>query len=541
MQEVVDKRRYEPPGAFVRFLERQGLGLSSPRAPTRQDDLTIYWLDLTPLKVQASHMTPLVELRALSGEAHATVTGEEVLAFVDRLKRLRTDRPIGGESRGYLVLVLGGALYQVPRQLQDVLKVHQIAVIDRKTIEATYRASFPDEGFAVLARGLVRFLGLQLLSPYAIGKPVSGSQFFGRRQALDRILGAVGANFTLYGNRQIGKTSLMREVEHRMRLLDSRIRVARMYSSDFNRPEDFLKGIMRQLEPRFERTRTRSVLKTFAEEVQSIPKKTGHPVAVFLDEFDRIIYLERFEDFRMLEILRAAFNHDECRVFLAGFRRVREAALETGNPLRNFTRPEEVRALTQDETTEMIEVPTRRLGIDLRSGELATAVFQETSGHPVLVQVFCTVLIDYYDRHKRVPNTPEFLARVLGSNTFRDATTRAFLANTSPFEKLVCYLLIGEALRAEEGVEDYEFGDDDITRLVGERGQDLRGEEVDALVSHLLTGGIFSAVPGAGGRRYEFLIPQLARDYRNANLEMRIGQAVRDIESAFDRESALFG
>jgi hypothetical protein len=534
-----ERRRFLPPGEFVTYLQRQGF--ASRRTPTQHPEMTTYWLDLTPLQLQASHLTPIVELRALSGEAHATIEGDAILPFIDQLKRLRLEPTDPEERKSYLVLILGGALYGVSHQLEEELRTNRIGVIDRKIIDAIYRAASREQMFSDLAQGLLRFLGLQLLSPYAFGKPVSGSQFFGRRQALDRILGAEGENFTIFGNRQIGKTSLMREIEHRLRLLNPNIRIARVHSSIFNRPEDFLETIVRQLDPRLEELRTRSILTTFADEVQSIPKRNRAPVVVFLDEFDRIIQFERFEDFQMLEILRAAFNHDDCRLFIAGFRRVRESALETGSPLHNFTRPEEVRALTQEETANMIEAPTRRLGIDVRSGDLSTAVFQETSGHPRLVQVFCTALIDHYQTHRQVPNTPEFLAKVLTSGTFRDATNRAFMANTSPFEKLLCYLLIGEALQSDEGVEDFEFGDDDIERLVQARGQELRGEEIDALVSHLLTGGVFATVPGAGGRRYEFLVPQMARDYRNANLEMRIRHAIREIEGAFDRESALFG
>lgn len=535
-----NKRRFIPPGDFVKFLRRQGL--VSHRNQTTNKDYILNWLDLTPLQIHASPLTPIVELQALSGDAHATITGEKLLHFLPSLKRIRTEKGYATtHSTGYIVLLLGGALYKVPHQLTEALKTFRIAVIDRTTIQSVLDSPTREQRLTQLASGLTRFLGIQLLSPYAMGKPVFGSQFFGRRQALERILGAEGENFTLFGIRQIGKTSLMREVEHRIRIADPRARIARMYSSRFNRPDDYLRAIIRQLEPKLNDSRTGSILETFAEELQSIPQKSGDQVVAFLDEFDRVIYLEQFEDFQMLEILRQAFDHESCRVFFAGFRRVREAALRTDSPLRNFTRPEEVGALTQDETTNMIEVPIRRLGIPQPPKDLTTAVFQETSGHPVLIQIFCTALVDFFSERAKLPEVPEFLELVLESSTYRDVTKRTFLMNTSPFEKLVCYLLIQQALRSEDGVENFEFDDEDILKLIRTRGKTLRVEESEALVSHLLTGGIISRVAGAGGRRYEFLVPQLARYYRGVDLEMPILEAVGDIDTAFDRDSALFG
>jgi hypothetical protein len=52
-------------------------------------------------------------------------------------------------------------------------------------------------------------------NPYVTGNVVTGSNFYGREGLIKTILGGSDANFWIIGNRRVGKTSLLRELEQR--------------------------------------------------------------------------------------------------------------------------------------------------------------------------------------------------------------------------------------------------------------------------------------------------------------------------------------
>ncbi|MFN8453628.1 MAG: AAA family ATPase [Anaerolineae bacterium] len=52
-------------------------------------------------------------------------------------------------------------------------------------------------------------------NPYITGNAVTGSNFYGREGLIKTILGGSDANFWIIGNRRVGKTSLLRELERR--------------------------------------------------------------------------------------------------------------------------------------------------------------------------------------------------------------------------------------------------------------------------------------------------------------------------------------
>jgi GAF domain-containing protein/DNA-binding LacI/PurR family transcriptional regulator len=63
---------------------------------------------------------------------------------------------------------------------------------------------------------------LRRFNPYKAGEPVRGSDFFGRKELIQKILNSVHANnFIIYGERRIGKTSLLFHLEESLRILSN--------------------------------------------------------------------------------------------------------------------------------------------------------------------------------------------------------------------------------------------------------------------------------------------------------------------------------
>jgi len=516
---MADAPAFRPPGAFVKHLI-ETCDISRRRPVESTDDWERYDLDLSHLKLGAGFFVPFVILKSLA--RHETVTPDQLAAALIALeevtRKVRLD---------FVVWVAGGRIQASPEQIRSIGENYDIAVIDRPVIDAVYAADRQPLKQRAFAAGLVRSLGRQRLSPYTPGDVAFGGRFFGRKTLVNKALTAHTSNgLTLVGNRRMGKTSLLREIKHQLINKNERLKIADLYGSKFHSTSSVVDELLRQLRPeltlRIERGDTQLV-KEFPLLIHQLADKEDVTVAVFIDEVDELLALDQLQDHELMDLLRAAFQHEGCRAFFAGFRRAIEAKQRNDSPMFNFTKTEVVAAFTREEANAMIVEPLTLLDLDVASTDLPAMIYRETAGHPELIQIFCGELITQAESAGTMPSAASLLSDVLESEVFRQKVLGAFLANTNSYEQLLCYTLFLEIADKHLNYDQFEFGISDIGRLLEMHGLPTSVPALTGLATNLKIAGVFEEVRGA--MRYRLAVPQLGTYCKMLDLQYCIHAA----------------
>lgn len=518
------------PGNFIAHLNKCGFRRRRPVITT--DDFEIHPLDLTPLKLNVTHFVPFLIPKRLARQDWVTADMLEPLLQL-------AEKEAQGVQRPAAVLAIGGKLSSDPRLAEHIGQAN-IAVLDRTTIEAVTATEDMAVKARLLGARLAHFIGHAMLSPYVAGRPALGPNFFGRSTVIKRILPG-NSNWTIIGNRRIGKTSLLKEIKERLELQHENIRTVEIYGPKCKSTMEVAYEILFGLKEH----KAANEVKTDAFNARHLPNRVhkiadtdNHPVAVFIDELDYILDFDAQQGYEVLHLLRDTFEHPACRIFLAGFRRVMQAKLALANPLFNFTNAEELHLLTREECQEMITLPLTNLGIGLNNSDLPATIYRETGGHPELIQVHCTALIRLYAAKGRIPDGAELLKEVFGDPDYKRKVLGAFLANTNAYEQLLCYLLIAEADKIERP-SDYEFGMQDVDRALKSVEINLDLQHLSAMITNLKVSGIIAPLSGRR-EQYRFSAPQLVGYCLSMNLDFCIAKAQEAVQANGDVDFALW-
>jgi AAA domain len=522
------------PGNFIAHLNKCGFRRRRPVVNT--DNFEIHTLDLTPLKLNVSQFVPCLIPKKLTSKDWITIDIlEPLLPLVEKeAKELKAPRALAA------ILAVGGKLSSDPR-IVELFSQANVAIIDRTTIEAVTASEDLAVKSRLLGVRLSNFIERAALSPYVAGRPAVGPSFFGRSTVIKRILPG-NSNWTIIGNRRIGKTSLLKEIKERLELQhENRIRTVEIYGhackSTWEVAYHILLGLKEHKAANEVKTDPFNAL-LLPSRVHKIPDSDNQPVAIFIDELDYILDFDAQQDYEVLHLLRDTFEHPDCRIFLAGFRRVMKAKNSQTNPLFNFTNAEELHLLTREECQQMISLPLTNLGIELNNSDLPAMIYRETGGHPELIQVHCATLIRLYDAKGRIPDGAELLKEVFNDADYRRKVQGAFLANTNAVEQLLCYLLIAEADKTEHAA-DYEFGIQDVDRVLKSVEVNLDLQKLCAMITNLKVSGYIAPLPGRR-EHYRFSAPQLVGYFLTMDLDFCIAKAQETVQAIGDIDLVLW-
>ncbi len=493
-----------PPGAFIKHLASR-LGITKRRTDASSEDWDIHTLDLSVLKLNVGFYTQFIVPHRFS--AYKNIPASQVEPLLPRLHE-----HVRAANGSFVVVVVGGTIHDEAELIQPFGK-RSIAIISRPSIEAVMNSTNNDRALNKLSEPLVRYLGRAMLSPYRPGKPAHAGRFFGRLEALTQATsgGKMGGNFTIMGNRRIGKTSLLREIKARLLRDNAKLKTADIYGNNFHSALEVVKEILVHLRPDLAKRLEiePQLADNLPAHISFLPERQNEDVAVFIDELDHILEFDAKENYKLLNLLRATFEHERCRIFFAGFRRVMEAKNHLETPLYNFTQPLPLTSLTKTETHDMITAPFSRLGVPVSPG-LPEAIMHETSGHPELVQMFCAKVVEYFEIHGHPPAAVEVIATIVEDNVFRQTVYLAFIKNTNPIEQLACFALMSKAAISSEDFSLFQFTMQDIDAVMKEHGMNLRLDELHLLTENLRIGGVIGQIQGVRSRAFRFAVPRLA-------------------------------
>ncbi len=256
-----------------------------------------------------------------------------------------------------------------------------------------------------------RLAMMRNFNPYIAGAPVlNDDMFYGRDSLVDRIVGLVHKNsLMIYGERRIGKTSLLYQIKNRLSEMESDTYVFLPAYIDLQgiREDDLFHHVMAdfllgypqfaeslQLEFREENERYRS--RQFSKDIKRIieavqANEERHLVIVLLmDEVDVINEFSEKTNQKLRGIFMKEFaEHLSC--VMAGIHLKKEWE-SSGSPWYNFFEEIPMTFFDEEAARELILEPVR--GIFKYDNDAVSLILNTTTGQPYLIQKICVSLIN---------------------------------------------------------------------------------------------------------------------------------------------------
>ena len=240
-------------------------------------------------------------------------------------------------------------------------------------------------------------------SPFVVGQWVRGDRFYGRAAQIEEILQGHRNSIWLVGTRRIGKTSLLKQIEH----ITDMAREQRYFPVfwDFqgaDTPDELhlnFADALLDAEERLERIGV-SLGDVEADDLfvslgQLRRRLRGKDLGLLLlcDEVEELIKLHRTEPSLLRKLRRAMQSQEDIRSVLASTVRlwaIAEQEQETSSFLQGFTPPLYIERLSDDEAQSLIE--QSHLGPEERPhfvDEAVDAIRDHCDNHPYLLQLVC--------------------------------------------------------------------------------------------------------------------------------------------------------
>ena len=220
-------------------------------------------------------------------------------------------------------------------------------------------------------------------SLFILTGPVPEEMFFGRKEEVSRLLTHLKtSDFALVGNRQIGKTSLMKMVMRRLEVTDwavplwidcQAIKSARDFLSAFQKftknplSENSLDGL----------------------ETALTKLKTQHhrqPI-LFIDEVDLLVEADPAGGRDLVQKLRAMAQLHICHFVFGGSKHLASQLENAELRLYNFAEPLIIGILSVEEGSEALKIPLTAMDISVENpSKTIPQVLNLTSCHPNLIQ-----------------------------------------------------------------------------------------------------------------------------------------------------------
>lgn len=260
-----------------------------------------------------------------------------------------------------------------------------------------------------LARLIARYVPVTQISPYQTGAGVHRQGlFFGRSSVLAQVMGRDPQNYLVVGGRQVGKSSLLKEIWRRYQghpqtdchylVLTGNNGIAPLASALGLPPQTGLAALLEEFRGR------------------------GRRHTLFLlDEADAFVEAERQLGYTTLQALRALSEEGLAHFMLAGFWSLyRQAALDYQSPLKNFGTVLTIGALEREACQALAVEPMERIGIGWESPELVERLITETGQRANLISITCDEVLYELGASQRTISAAN-IETVFAGNRVRDA------------------------------------------------------------------------------------------------------------------------
>lgn len=363
------------------------------------------------------------------------------------------------------------------------------------------------DALPVLLRAMASQLRVTRISPYQTrGGIARASSFFGRTSLLARVVQREPSNYLLIGGRQLGKTSLMKAIERRLR---EHPQVACVYV--VLRDHRLLPRLAAQsglpLDSDLE-----TIVATLARQ------HAGKRLLLLIDEADPFFRADAARDYAELSAMRALSEEGRCHFLLAGFWDLyAAAALDYQSPLRNFGEVISVGGLEPEACRELATVPLGVLNLRFAEAALVERIVVESGRRANIVAILCQECLEALDRGGRVIEAAD-VERALASQAVLDALAGwgrlSHDDRASRLDRIVVYRV------AEQGATTLA----DMVDLVRPHA-DIDVEMLRRAFSRLQLAYVLERQ----GEHFRYAVPLFARQFEAAEIPVLLAEELRQL------------
>jgi HEAT repeat protein len=329
-----------------------------------------------------------------------------------------------------LTLFSDEAVVEESRQLLDrqlrVIHAIDTVVLGRGELERIIVAKNPKH---MLRQSIYAQMDLTLVSPFILHGPVPEQRFFGRAREVERILGNIQyTSVALLGGRQIGKTSIIEEVNRRLSSVQRNYRCIKVNCEAVQGYVDFFEAVIKAIQSQWPEIAERAAgldlgdTQSFERIVSLLQEDKIMPIFL-LDEIDGLLRLDQDKNEVLCRTFRSLSQTDACRFICSGERVLNERLRARTSPLLNFFGvPISLGYLDPQSAKRIIEKPMDEMGIKIRDKRVLEQIADLSSCHPRIVQVIGDQLVQVVsegrDRVREL--TQDHFMRVADSEKFKE-------------------------------------------------------------------------------------------------------------------------
>lgn len=441
--------------------------------------------------------------------------------------------------------------------IRNALKreMFSIAVLDDQDVKCIVLAPAPRDRLLDVIIGQVN---ITALSPFQTAGPVS-EMFYGREDECQRIVNAMmrrGAkSYAVIGPRRIGKTSLLWRVN---RDLERRKEFETLFLdvSPYGRDKwEWCNAILGRLKIQEEIHESRH----FISKIRAYCETKKCTLALFLDEVDALLTLDREGDRTFANTLRALLNEGNIKLAIAGYRELYFAMYDADSALFNLLEKAQLSSLDQRNAVQLIEEPLQNMFRIERMDVLY--ILEKTACYPNFIQFCCSKLLEDPSVATTRTITRADITRVITSPELYEHMISVYVQNLDAQCKVLLYLMVAyydprlrkivtdpkayaSSFKSKyaHAREKYELGDRfapyDLHRLLELHNVDLTQQQLERLMKKLLLASIVQHE--VKSKQYSFILPDLpAILSQHVEVELTAVNLLERIEDLFIHDEDL--
>ena len=473
----------EWPSMLRHFHEELGYTV---RAGKPSMDYQLFYMDLSSWKLRLSSRTPVIWVQTKDLDGISSQHVMESLGDVLRERNL---------TRQIVLVIIDGNSFPLFRHKTNLN--HNLVLIGAEEQKNVLHSRRPTGELLDIISAQVP---ISYLSPYETRAPVTGSRFFGREHEISRILANPDTNHAILGIRRIGKTSLLRETERILLEQEAAARVVYLECSDLLSTDDYIREVVRKLNPReLPRLELQKYVFFFPNFLERMSKQFKSKIIFLLDEVDNLVIMQR-GDWELFRMLRASSNKGACQYIIAGFREAMREQYMLDSPFYNFTQEIRLSEFTRQQARNLVVTPMENLRVRFKNeDEVISRIYEETAGHPNLIQYYCLILLRQLDQTGEREISPKSLIDVYADEGFTSHLLTSFMQNTENREKALIYALMMST--KEAGSKG--FGQEEIDNVLRKGGISLPQKDIDEACNVLTLAGVIHRK----GKEFHFTSP----------------------------------
>jgi hypothetical protein len=257
--------------------------------------------------------------------------------------------------------------------------------------------------------------------------------------------------------------------------------------SDLLSTDDYIREVVRKLNPReLPRLELQKYVFFFPNFLERMSKLFKSKIIFLLDEVDNLVIMQR-GDWELFRMLRASSNKGACQYIIAGFREAMREQYILDSPFYNFTQEIRLSEFSRQQARQLIVTPMENLRVRIRNEEeVVGRIYEETAGHPNLIQYYCLILLRKLDQTGGREIDPESLFDVYADEGFTGHLLTSFMQNTENREKALVYAL----LMSTENAGSRGFTQEQMDEILIKSGLLLPQKAIDEACNVLTLAGI---------------------------------------------------